>query len=172
MNNKIMIFSLGVAVGAVASWFVAKEKYRKIADDEIASVKEVFQRKKKEDAELAEENKTYCGLVDAYDTESADDDDVEENKDDSNLDYCPPYIIHPDDYGQDTDNEVTVLMWYGNDILTDTYGLNVDDIDNTVGREFIDHFGENSEEPDVVYVRNNRLEMDYQILQCNSGEED
>lgn len=47
MNNKILIFSLGVAVGAVASWFIAREKYRKIADDEIASVKEVFQRKKK-----------------------------------------------------------------------------------------------------------------------------
>lgn len=47
MNNKVLIFSLGVAVGAVASWFIAREKYRKIADDEIASVKEVFQRKKK-----------------------------------------------------------------------------------------------------------------------------
>ncbi len=167
MNNKILIFSLGVAVGAVASWFTAREKYRKIADEEIASVKEVFQRKKKEEAELAEENKTYCGLVDTYDTESADD-DLAEDKDNSML----PYIIDPGDYGQNTDNEITVLMWYGNDILTDTYGVNVDDIDNTVGREFIDHFGENPEEPDVVYVRNDRLEMDYQILQCNSGEED
>ena len=167
MNNKILIFSLGVAVGAVTSWFIAREKYRKIADDEIASVKEVFQRKKKEEAELAEENKTYCGLVDTYDTESADDDMVED-KEDGML----PYIIDPGDYGQNTDNEITVLMWYGNDILTDTYGVNVDDIDNTVGREFIDHFGENPEEPDVVYVRNDRLEMDYQILQCNSGEED
>ena len=167
MNNKILIFSLGVAVGAVTSWFIAREKYRKIADDEIASVKEVFQRKKKEEAELAEENKTYCGLVDTYDTESADDDMVED-KEDGML----PYIIDPGDYGQNTDNEITVLMWYGNDILTDTYGVNVDDIDNTVGREFIDHFGENPEEPDVVYVRNDRLEMDYQILECNSGEED
>lgn len=167
MNNKILIFSLGVAVGAVTSWFIAREKYRKIADDEIASVKEVFQRKKKEEAELAEENKTYCGLVDTYDTESADD-DLAEDKDDSML----PYIIEPEEYGQNTDNGITVLMWYGNDILTDTYGVNVDDIVNTVGREFIDHFGENSEEPDVVYVRNDRLEMDYQILQCNSGEED
>lgn len=164
MNNKILIFSLGVAAGAVASWFVAREKYRKIADDEIASVKEVFQRKKKEETE---EKETYCGLVDAYDTESVDDDTIE---DEDNSDT--PYIISPDEYGQDTDNECTVLMWYGDDILTDTYGVNVDDIVNTVGREFIDHFGENPEEPDVVYVRNDRLEMDYQILQCNSGEED
>lgn len=167
MDNKILIFSLGVAVGAVASWFTAREKYRKIADEEIASVKEVFQRKKKEEAELAEENNTYCGLVDTYDTESADDDMVED-KEDGML----PYVIDPEEYGNKTDNECTVLMWYGDDILTDTYGVNVDDIDNTVGREFIDHFGENPEEPDVVYVRNDRLEMDYQILQCNSGEED
>lgn len=167
MNNKLLIFSLGVAVGAVTSWFVTREKYRKIADDEIASVKEVFQRKKKEEAELAEENVTYCGLIDTYDTGSADD-DISEDRDDSLF----PYIISPDEYGQDTDNECTVLMWYGDDILTDTYGVNVDDITNTVGREFIDHFGENPEEPDVVYVRNDRLEMDYQILQCNSGEED
>lgn len=165
MNNKILIFSLGVAVGSVTSWFVTREKYRKIADDEIASVKEVFQRKKKEEAELAEENVTYCDLVDAYDTESADD-DITEDKDDL------PYIIEPEEYGNKVENECTVLMWYGDDILTDTYGVNVDDIENTVGREFIDHFGENPEEPDVVYVRNDRLEMDYQILQCNSGEED
>lgn len=167
MNNKILIFSLGVAVGAVASWFIAREKYRKIADDEIASVKEVFQRKKKEEAELAEENATYNDLSDVYDTESADD-DVSNDGPNSQA----PYIIEPDEYGQNTDNECTVLMWYGDDILTDTYDVNVDDIDNTVGREFIDHFGENPEEPDVVYVRNDRLEMDYQILQCNSGEED
>lgn len=165
MNNKLLIFSLGVAVGAVASWFVAREKYRKIADDEIASVKEVFQRKKKEKAELAEEKTTYNDLSDVYDTESADD-DVTEDKDDL------PYIIEPEEYGNKVENECTVLMWYGDDILTDTYGVNVDDIENTVGREFIDHFGENPEEPDVVYVRNDRLEMDYQILQCNSGEED
>ena len=165
MNNKILIFSLGVAAGAVASWFVAREKYRKIADDEIASVKEVFQRKKKEEAELAEEKTTYNDLSDVYDTESADD-DVTEDKDDL------PYIIEPEEYGNKVENDCTVLMWYGDDILTDTYGVNVDDIENTVGRVFIDHFGENPEEPDVVYVRNDRLEMDYQILQCNSGEED
>ena len=165
MNNKLLIFSLGVAVGAVASWFVAREKYRKIADDEIASVKEVFQLKKKEEAELAEEKTTYNDLSDVYDTESADD-DITEDKDDL------PYIIEPEEYGNKVENECTVLMWYGDDILTDTYGVNVDDIENTVGREFIDHFGENPEEPDVVYVRNDRLEMDYQILQCNSGEED
>ena len=164
MNNKLLIFSLGVAAGAVVSWFVAREKYRKIADDEIASVKEVFQRKKKEEAD---EKETYCGLADAYDTESVDD-DLAEDKDDS----MHPYIIEPEEYGNKADNECTVLMWYGDDILTDTYGVNVDDIVNTVGREFIDHFGDNPEEPDVVYVRNDRLEMDYQILQCNSGEED
>lgn len=106
-------------------------------------------------------------MVDAYDTESVDD-DLAEDKDDSML----PYIIEPEEYGNKADNECTVLMWYGDDILTDTYGVNVDDIVNTVGREFIDHFGDNPEEPDVVYVRNDRLEMDYQILQCNSGEED
>ena len=100
-----------------------------------------------------------------YDTESADD-DITEDKDDL------PYIIEPEEYGNKVENECTVLMWYGDDILTDTYGVNVDDIENTVGMEFIDHFGENPEEPDVVYVRNDRLEMDYQILQCNSGEED
>ena len=166
MNNKILIFSLGVAVGAVTSWFVARERYKKIADDEIASVKEVFQRKKKEDVELAEKNITYCGLIDVYDTES-DDNDVVEDKDD-----LKPYIIEPEEYGNKVENECTVLMWYGDDILTDTYGVNVDDIDKTVGREFIDHFGENPEEPDIVYVRNDRLEMDYQILQGNSGEED
>ena len=159
--NKILIFSFGVAVGAFASWIVAKDKYKKIADDEISSVKEVY--RKKAEKETEEEKNNYEEIAKTYVMTT----DDTEDKDDA----LSPYVISPDEYGNNTDNACAVLMWYGDECLTDTYGININDIDATVGRDFIDRFGENPEEPDVVYVRNNRLEMDYQILQC-SGEED
>ena len=41
MINKILIFAAGVAIGSAVTWKLVKDKYKKQADDEIASVKEV-----------------------------------------------------------------------------------------------------------------------------------
>ena len=40
--NKIFIFTLGAAVGSVVTWKLVKDKYARIAQEEIDSVKEVF----------------------------------------------------------------------------------------------------------------------------------
>ena len=46
--NKVLIFTAGVAIGVAASWKFFENKYKKIAQEEIDSVKEVFSRREKE----------------------------------------------------------------------------------------------------------------------------
>ena len=45
MINKILIFAAGVAIGSAVTWKLIKDKYKKLADEEIASVKEVWNKK-------------------------------------------------------------------------------------------------------------------------------
>ena len=52
--NKIFIFVLGAAVGSLVTWKFVEEKYRRIADEEIESVKETF---KNRESKIAEDEK-------------------------------------------------------------------------------------------------------------------
>ena len=46
--NKLFIFIAGAGIGAGTAWYFTKKKYEKIADEEIESVKEHFERRKKD----------------------------------------------------------------------------------------------------------------------------
>lgn len=52
--NKVFIFILGAAVGSLATWKFVEKKYRRIADEEIESVKEAF---KNRESKIAEDEK-------------------------------------------------------------------------------------------------------------------
>ena len=45
--GKSLIFLTGIAVGAAISWKYAETKYKKIAEEEIESVKETFENRLK-----------------------------------------------------------------------------------------------------------------------------
>lgn len=44
--NKVFIFGLGAAIGSLLTWKLLDEKYKKIADEEIQSVKDMYNEKK------------------------------------------------------------------------------------------------------------------------------
>lgn len=52
--NKVFIFILGAAVGSLATWKFVEKKYRRIADEEIESVKEAF---KNRESKITEDEK-------------------------------------------------------------------------------------------------------------------
>ena len=54
MINKILIFAAGVAIGSAVTWKLVKDKYKKLADEEIASVKEVWSKKHPTVEDIAE----------------------------------------------------------------------------------------------------------------------
>lgn len=72
-----------------------------------------------------------------------------------------PYVLSPDEFA-DSENDVQTLTFYSDGILADDEYNIIKDINGYVGNEALNTFGEY--ESDVVYVRNNKYKIDYEIL--------
>jgi hypothetical protein len=73
-----------------------------------------------------------------------------------------PYVIAPEEFGDLDDYETISLTYYADQILADDNDVIVDDIEDVVGFDSLNSFGEY--EDDSVFVRNDRLKCDYEIL--------
>ena len=179
MNNGIkntVIFLLGAAAGSVASWYLLKTKYERLTQEEIDSVKEAFARVKQYDVEYSnivneaiqkavEEEKTptkeektnYSIIASHYGINN-------EGKGSSGvLDLgTAPYTISPEEYGELEDYEQVSLSYYADGVLADDRDEVVEEVDCKVGEDSLQKFGEY--EDDCVFVRNDILKIDYEIL--------
>ena len=55
--KEFIVFAAGAAIGSVITWKVLKDKYEKLAQEEIDSVKEAFSRREKKlNSDLDEAN--------------------------------------------------------------------------------------------------------------------
>lgn len=74
-----------------------------------------------------------------------------------------PYVINPDDFGDDY-NTITLVYYKDNVVTTyDTSEVLTDkEIEDLIGEESLSHFGEYEE--DSVFVRNDARKIDYEIL--------
>ena len=179
--SKVFIFVAGAAIGSVVTLKFLEEKYRRIADEEIESVKETFKKaieKEVSEDENVEETPVKVATVShtpdkpnitdyaamtrgmGYDTET----DKENVEDDG------PRVIIPDDFGMNEDYDNVSLLYHVDGYLTNEQNVLVDDIENTVGFECLNTFGEYDD--DAVYVRNDKLKTDYEILKVASNYSD
>lgn len=165
--NKLFIFAVGAAIGSAVTWKIVKTKYERIANEEIASVKETFANREKNiksTKDIAEEN-----VVERIARLAAEEKEkVEYNSLIEDLGYSEdvnkmdiPYVIPPDEFG-DIDYTLISLNYYADGVLTDDWDNPIDDVDNVVGLDSLTHFGEYEE--DSVYVRNDKYKCDYEIL--------
>lgn len=76
-----------------------------------------------------------------------------------------PYVISYDEFMSGEKNYVqSTLRWYdGDDILTDDKNVPIDEVDMVVG-ETVHKFGHGSKDPRIVYVRNERMEVDFEVV--------
>ena len=73
-----------------------------------------------------------------------------------------PYVISPDEFGEKDGYENVTLTYYADGVLTDYFDNVISNIDEVIGFDSLDHFGEY--EDDAVFVRNEKMETDYEIL--------
>lgn len=165
MNNtfkNVLIFAAGAFIGSAVTWKLVKTKYEKIAQEEIDSVKEVYSRKKasgmtaKAGVEETEQRLYEEVLHDSgYSNPS-------EEKVEGSENVKKPYVISPDEFGEIDEYDRISLTYYADQILTDEDDELVEDVEETVGFDSLNHFGEY--EDDSVFVRNERLKTDFEIL--------
>lgn len=80
-----------------------------------------------------------------------------------------PYIISHDEYMENAyEHEQNSLTYYqGDDILADEREVHIDEVEATIGMQNM-RFGHGSRDSNIVYVRNERLEVDFEVT-LNEG---
>ena len=73
-----------------------------------------------------------------------------------------PYVISPEEFDENEDYNTVSLTYYADGVLTDERDNVIVDVDSIVGEDSLNHFGEY--EDDSVFVRNDELQTDYEIL--------
>jgi len=80
----------------------------------------------------------------------------------------PPFVIEKVAYAWDEEGEdhskITLTYYPRDRVLLDEEEDPVEDIDRTVGWKNLNQFGGVSGDPDVVFVRNRRLETDFEVV--------
>ena len=171
-NETIFAFVAGAAIGTITTWSLLKTKYEKLAQEEIDSVKEVYSKKyedlksesKKvlpEQSEVKPKTQNYHSILNnlGYTEEKEEDKDIKETEE---VAVNSPYIIPPEEFGIDDDYTVVSLTYYADDVLTDENDEPIEDIDDVVGLDSLNHIGDY--EPDAIHVRNDKYKTDYEIL--------
>lgn len=189
MNTFVKVtfsFALGACVGVIASERYFNKVYKKIADEEIESVKNMFLKKTGDCTTETVENKTelkrhvekssiqpfnkkedllkYSNILkDAnYGTVSSDEDTGTNHPDAEDDHEIDPFVISPDEFGSEYDYDNVSLVYYADGVLADDEDNIIVDIDDVVGEESLTQFG--VYEADSVFVRNPRLKTDFEIL--------
>lgn len=144
----IISFLIGGTVGSLITFYVARKKFREEMESEIEDVTEY-----------------YNGRLDVLNHIS-----VEEVpgsvEDDHPRDDLPPeekpYPISQQEYVEEMDfHKETVIYYEKDDILTDGMDRGIE-IDSTIGRDALAHFGDDEE--DIAYARNDKIGTDYEIV--------
>lgn len=81
------------------------------------------------------------------------------------LDPGEPYVIHREEFDEEEPgySQVTLTFYAGDNILTDDKDVPLEHIGKIIGN-CAEFFGKGSGDPNVVYVRNDRLNAEYEIL--------
>ena len=169
MNNKIInifLFTVGAAIGSAVTWKLVKTKYEKIAITEIDAIRKYYFEKvdemAKHEKESIETMETLKERVSALGYSSDEEKESNTEKEDEQMPTNDPYVISPDEFGDQDDYDLVSLNYYADGVLTDDWDNIIGNINDIVGEESLEHFGEY--ENDSVFVRNDRLKTDYEIL--------
>lgn len=172
--SKVLMFVAGAGIGSAVTYKVLKTKYDQLIQEEIDSVKEAFGRDISGDSIENEEEESEEDHVDedletaqdvisqnGYATESTEKE--EKSEEGEEVEDSKPYVISPAEFGE-CDYGVISLEYYTDGVVVDSYGDIIENTDELLGDDFAAHFGDYEEDPDTVYVRNDGLEVDYEIL--------
>lgn len=81
----------------------------------------------------------------------------------------PIRIISLSEFANEEEFESVTLSYYDDDVLTDEHDNPIDRPERVVGEDALVSFGEQSEDSDVVYVRNETLRGVYEIVRTNKN---
>lgn len=177
--NSSVYFVTGILTGALPTYWVTKKilrrRYDEAASREIQHIlnknlddfipSQIREELVDRDISSKDSEDTYNEIVSEYEigTEPpvlVTDSDIPDEPHDPNV----PYVISQFVFLEEDTQIKTALAYYeDDDVLIDEDLVIVDDITATVGNA-LQNFGKGSNNPDVVYVRNDRLDLDMEVV--------
>jgi hypothetical protein len=183
---------LGLAAGFTAGYFFLRKKlelkYEELADQEIANMKQHYQAKATA-LEEREEKKSLLEVIEeegyrptgepiAYHAVGSEPEKtnvfdmpqpevVEEvNVYEMERDPDVPYIIHKEEYNSTPEGyeRHTLTYFEGDDVLSDERDKVMEDQDEVIGLGNLSKFGIGSGDPNIVYIRNEKLKVDIELV--------
>ena len=189
---NVLMFAAGAAIGSVVTWKFIKTRYEQIAQEEIDSVKKTFtemmsirvdqNEESEDDTDISQERSRQINWSELEDLDEDEDNDDADSTEADFREYArliddytnadkkggaervgkEPYVIAPYDFGELDNYHKFELTYYADGVLEDEDYNIIDDVDKLIGRDSLYTFGEY--EDDAVFVRNENLRSDFQIL--------
>lgn len=169
MKKNIVFGVIGIIVGGITSYLYCRKRF----DESDYNIDEIVD---KEEIDTVEEIKVYGHevLIPAPKTNLVFSDKKEPHETFRSynkivnklyIDETKPMVITESQFNDECEihDKITVL-YYVNGVITDEYNELMDDIDKVIGINNLSLFGYGSSDKDVLYVRNNMLKIDYEIL--------
>ena len=175
MNSKIAFIIgtvVGAGIGVAGTYSYFKDKYEKLAEEDFNS-RRAFDQDKKDESEEPVTEKTAdsrtvynpsiaeCAAIlqkEGYVNYS----NMSKKEQKQKVVVDRPYVIQPSEFGEYDDYEKISLTYTADGVLLDDMNEIVDDIEETVGEDSLERFGEY--EDDAVHARNDAKKCDYEIL--------
>ena len=166
MNKGVVCFlslAAGGAIGFATANKLLKDKYEQLVQDEIDSVKAAFRKEhplpeKEKNGRPVKPTKKERRQYSQYTAK------LGYTTEDKPAPVLEPRVISPDEFGDQDGYDEISLTYYSDGTVTDgdDRAMSEDEIEETIGKDSLTHFGEY--EDDSVFVRNDRLKADYEIL--------
>lgn len=185
MNTKSALVTLsslvlGFASGMAVGYYVSKNRFQELADKEIESVRKVYEKHFKKDAQEEsapksnrpkpaplKDQEAYKNYAEQY---KGSDKEVIAPIPKKSIQSPPkvvkktnttPYVISPEQYNE-SEYEADTLIYYSDKVLSDSDGNIIHNVNEVIGPEALSTFGRYLD--DTVYVRDDNKKIDYEII--------
>lgn len=176
--KNILIFALGAGVGALVTYGILDEKYAKRAEEEIGTTRrwlndeedyDFVDRMTEEEYQAMIYNRPDNASYRAYDAIHKT--NAPEDTDEIAASYEAPYVIHVEEFGSagNPNEKLTIYYYMKDNTLVDEAEEIIADPVYAIGRDAIASFGFSSDDPDIVYIRNERLGIDFEVVRLHKS---
>lgn len=180
-----LLFGVGAALGFGCGLLFFKEKYKRIADEEIDSVKSYYQDKMIAERaridKIEENSKKLDEVIDEYTKkeekprtkynkvgETKEDEEVKAEQENPEEDEpTKPYLITEEEFLNDKNeyDKISLTYYTYDDTLADEYDEMID-IEESISSDIYNQLASSEED---LYVRNNTLETDFEIMRVEAS---